>query len=106
VSESPWTYWWASTGRKELSRLLWERWDPIGFPTDDGRQYKPPEDEYEFCVDGLGELLRSGGDAATVQSHLEGIENDSIGLRPAEDRSEVAAEIVRWYAQAQRKRPT
>ena len=85
--------------------MLWERWDPIGFAPDDGRRYKPPEDEYDSYVDGVGRLLRRGADAAAIRSHPEGIENDWIGIHPAEDRSEVAAAIVAWYELARPEQP-
>lgn len=104
VFDREWTFWWRWTGWTELSRLLWERWDPIGFAHEDGRGYKPPEDEYDSYVDRVGDLLRRGADAGEIRSHLEQIENDSIRLGPADERSDVASEIVAWYQEAQLRR--
>lgn len=69
-------------------------------PTTDGSAYKPPRDEYATYADTVGGMLHRGATADDVESYLQRVEVQEMGLGPAANREAVAAEIVAWYAQA------
>jgi hypothetical protein len=74
-----------------VSRLLFERWDPIGAGDDPGW----PRDEYEGYAAGvLGLVLRHASDEV-VAEHLGRIEDEWMGLTPSpfERRVAIAAAI-------------
>jgi hypothetical protein len=73
-----WGAWWLESGRDELGQLLWERWDPIGFPSPSGG-YKPPRDEYMDYVDSLERLLRGGACADDVDAFLREVVGRGMG---------------------------
>ena len=51
VDDASWARWWRLKGRDQLTGLLWEKWDPIGWPkSETSRGYKPPRDEYESYI--------------------------------------------------------
>jgi hypothetical protein len=92
--------WWRWTGRRELSRLLWERWDPVGNETG----YKRPEDEYDFCVDDFAPLLCDGSTAERIASYMERVDRD-LRVTPHQVRTGLAAEIIDWYARSRPRGP-
>jgi hypothetical protein len=72
---------------RELARILWEEWDPIGV-----NEYPQTVDEYDRYVDGLVETLRSGGTEEDVANYLWGVQRGSIGIVfPPYCNSQVAA---------------
>jgi hypothetical protein len=88
-------------GEAELTRWLWAKWDPIGWPASDtDRGYKPPEDEYEWYARPVVELLRAGADEHQVARYLEDAEAKRMGLRDPDDQTELARELIAWYVQA------
>jgi hypothetical protein len=89
--------WWRWTGRRELSRLLWERWDPVGNETG----YKPPEDEYDFYLEDFASLLRDGSTARRIAVYMERVDRE-LRVKPYQVRTNLAAEIIDWY---ERSRP-
>jgi hypothetical protein len=95
VGETDLKSWWRWIGRRELSRLLWERWDPVGNETG----YKPPEDEYDSYLDDFVRLLRDGRTATSIASYMERVDRD-LRVKPYQDRTSLAAEIIDWYARS------
>ncbi|HET7457358.1 MAG TPA: hypothetical protein VFJ74_06865 [Gemmatimonadaceae bacterium] len=74
-----------------VSRILFERWDPIGVSQDAGW----PRDEYEGYAAGvLGMVLQHASDDV-VAEHLGRIEDEWMGLTPSplRRRVDIAAEI-------------
>jgi len=51
--------------KREIDRVLWEVWDPIGV-----RDLGGPADEYSGYVNGVYELLTSGASENKVAEHL------------------------------------
>jgi hypothetical protein len=92
VGETDWKTWWRWTGRRELSRLLWERWDPVGNETG----YKPPEDEYDSYLDDFAQLLRDGSTARRIAAYMERVDRD-LRVKPHQVRTSLAGEIIDWY---------
>ena len=65
----------ARTIKQEISRVLWDVWDPIGVKGFDG-----PRDEYASYVNGVYELLLSGASDEDVAKHLLHIATETMGL--------------------------
>jgi hypothetical protein len=76
-----------------VSRVLFERWDPIGVGAEPGW----PRDEYEGYAAGLLELVLRRASDDVVAEHLAWIEDRWMGLTPSPlaRRVAVAAEIRR-----------
>lgn len=62
---------------RAVSRILWERWDPIGV-----RSSGAPPDEYDSYVAGVIRVVRRDPSAQRLHDHLEQIERVAMGLRP------------------------
>lgn len=65
--------------KREISRVLWEVWDPIGV-----NALGCPRDEYDSYVNGVYELLVSGADDTLLAEHLLRIVTDTMGLSGAD----------------------
>jgi len=63
------------TIKREIDRVLWDVWDPIGM-----KELRGPRDEYESYVDGVYELLVSGASDDAIAQHLHHIASDNMGL--------------------------
>ncbi len=68
----------ARTVKREISRVLWEVWDPIGVNPLGG-----PRDEYDSYVNDIYELLVSGADDFEIAQHLLRIVTDTMELSGA-----------------------
>jgi hypothetical protein len=64
--------------KREISRVLWEVWDPIGVKPLGG-----PRDEYASYVNGVYELVVSGADDELLAEHLLRIARETMGLSGA-----------------------
>jgi hypothetical protein len=95
-----WHTWWKRRGAYEINEILWDRWDPIcaGFDP----PIKPPKDEYASYAGTVGGMLREGASAEEIARYLEETERDYIGLGHADDRTDLAREIVDWFQQEMR----
>lgn len=62
---------------RELSTILWERWDPIGV-----RAMGGPCDEYDSYVPGVIRVFRRDPSPHRMHDHLEQLERVSMGLQP------------------------
>jgi hypothetical protein len=91
--------WWRETGEHELWQLLLWRWDPIGVA-----DYFPnTADEYDGYAPQLVQVLRNGGDADAVATHLRDVERDwTDGERTSRERLEYLGTLIReWYENSQ-----
>src|SRR5689334_16610819 len=71
----------ARSVKREISRVLWDVWDPIGV-----KQLGGPRDEYEDYVNDVYELLASGASDEAIARHLHHIVTDTMGMDSAEVR--------------------
>jgi hypothetical protein len=86
--------WWRETGERELSQVLYWRWDPIG--VSDG--FPLAADEYDDYGPGVVALLRAGASQEDVADHLGFIERETIGVAEHPERcAEVAALLASWF---------
>ena len=60
--------------RKEVSRILWEEWDPLSMKM----WGDSPADEYDAYVLPLISLMAKGGDSNDVASYLCRVETDQM----------------------------
>ncbi len=67
--------------KREISRVLWDVWDPIGV-----KELGGPRDEYEDYVNGVYELLVSGASDEAIARHLHYIVTETMGLSAADLR--------------------
>jgi len=78
---------------EEVSRILWEEWDPIMVTDTDC-----PRDEYDSYVMPLISIMLKGGDSTEISSYLESIETDRMGLPAvAGSRNDVATACLAAY---------
>jgi hypothetical protein len=61
--------------KREISRVLWDVWDPIGVKALGG-----PRDEYDVYVNGVYILLVSGASDEILANHLLRIATEKMGL--------------------------
>jgi hypothetical protein len=101
VDDVTWERWWVRAGREQLSELLWERWDPIGWPPSNRSSgFKPPRGEYAGYARPVADMFRAHKSAEEIAAHLEDVEANTIGLRNLKDQRAVARELLAWYARA------
>jgi hypothetical protein len=60
---------------REVRRILWEEWDPIGV-----RQHGGPDDEYDSYAATLSRFVLDGSDEHRIAEHLTRLETDAMGL--------------------------
>ena len=74
---------------KEVDRILWEDWDPIGV-----NDYGGPDDEYRGYVSSIIRLLEDGADESTIAKLLHEHANGHMGLlTEIEDHIAVAKQL-------------
>jgi hypothetical protein len=61
--------------KREISRVLWDVWDPIGV-----NGQGAPRDEYDDYVNGVYELLITGASDDAIADHLQQIASEIMGL--------------------------
>jgi len=64
--------------KREIDRILWEVWDPIGVS-----KISPARDEYTRYVNGVFQLLASGASDEEISQHLLTIVHERMELRAA-----------------------
>lgn len=72
---------------KEVDRILWEDWDPIGV-----NDIPAARDEYSSYVPSIARLLKDGADAAQIAHHLKTIEENSLKVGVYDDRRKRVAD--------------
>lgn len=89
------SHWWKSRGRRELRKLLMDRWDPIGVSG-----IPEAQDEYDQYLVPLLNLLSDGASTKTIARYLSEVQTGWMELGPAtpRDLEEVAVAVVRWYS--------
>jgi hypothetical protein len=60
---------------REVRRILWEEWDPIGV-----RRHGGPDDEYDSYAATLSRFVLDGRDEHKIAEHLARLETDAMGL--------------------------
>ena len=87
--------WWRETGERELSQVLFWRWDPIGVSA----EFPSTADEYDSYGPGVVALLRAGASADDVADHLGFVERETMGLAmdDPERRAAVAQLLAAWF---------
>lgn len=71
--------------RRQIRRVLLERWDPIGVG-----EVPEAQDEYDGYIGGVHQLLVAGGSVDAIVDHLFGIERDRMEL-PCRDKKLLAS---------------
>jgi hypothetical protein len=96
MDSAAWSEWWKRRGAEGIRRILMEHWDPIGvapFPT--------ASDEYNAYVGPVGRMLRARAPSAEIQTYLQHVSSDLMGLastdRAAEHDREVVGRLKEWY---------
>lgn len=92
----------------EVSRFLWDHWDPIG--VNPGVPYVPNQrasvqtedcvwtDEYDSYAQGVATLLWDGADAVKIAARLNDITHASMGLqRPKGGEVMTAKELINRF---------
>jgi hypothetical protein len=96
---SDWQLWWMQRGFIGIRTILMNEWDPIGVRS----AGKATEDEYDFYIWLIGDLLRLDAPGA-LEAHLAKIREQTMGLGPgnaktkARDRASIAR-LTAWYAE-------
>jgi hypothetical protein len=92
MSAADWRAFREARGMRELRRLLWAGWDPIG---------GVPPAEYEGHARRLASLLGSRASRSSIAAELGRIRRDELGLDPAPAEDARAAEkIAAWFEAA------
>jgi hypothetical protein len=72
---------------KQVQQILRDHWNPIACPG-------LPDDEYDYYVPAVMDLLRFGADAVDVFDYLCYVENRCMELPLSPSREAVIAEVV------------
>jgi hypothetical protein len=86
--------------QKDVSRILFEVWDPIGVrEMSQGIEYEPGfdphlETQYQAYEGGVLSLLLQGASEDDVAVHLDTLAEERIGLRNVGEQSRAAAEAL------------
>ena len=75
---------------KEVARILWEKWDPIG--VNDGENEW--DDEYESYVPHIFRLAIEGKDAIRIASSLSSSAELNMGLSPSREHDLKIAHVI------------
>lgn len=73
---------------REIKKLLYEVWDPIGINEAGG-----PRDEYDAYAPAIYQLLKRGATLEEIAQHLENIAQQRMGLGAGASHR-VAAELI------------
>lgn len=65
---------------KEVDRILWEEWDPIGV-----NDYGGPDDEYRSYVPSIVKLIQENADEIKIRKQLHQHANVNMGLSSSLD---------------------
>jgi len=68
----------ARSVKRQIDRILWEVWDPIGV-----NKISPARDDYSGYVNGVFQLLTSGASDEEIAQHLLTIVHDRMELKAA-----------------------
>ena len=95
-----WARWWAQAGERELRKILFWRWDPLGVAD----HFPSTEDEYDDYAPHVAALLRDDASLEAVAYYLATVERESMGVhetrRADVHRREVARFILEWYSES------
>ncbi len=75
---------------KEVSKILWEKWDPIGVNDGDNEW----DDEYDSYVPHIFRLAIEGNDATRIASSLSASAETNMGLSAAREHDLKVAQII------------
>jgi hypothetical protein len=94
--EQLWWDWWNSSGQVHATRLLRERWNPLG-------DEDVPVEEYASYARRIGDLLREGVSEDQLTAWLGDVRTGAMSLPAAVNADrEVAKAIHAWYAEVRR----
>jgi hypothetical protein len=91
MERAEWLRWWRERGEAELRDLLYDEWNPIGFPG------LIPRDEYDIYLGPLVQRLQEGASAEEVADHLSGLRARIVATDNREADLRVAAMLHDWY---------
>jgi hypothetical protein len=75
---------------KEVARILWEKWDPIGVNDGDNEW----DDEYDSYVPRIFRLAIEGNDAMRIAGSLSASAEKNMGLGAARRHDLEVAELI------------
>ncbi|MES9826598.1 MAG: hypothetical protein ABW127_19440 [Candidatus Thiodiazotropha endolucinida] len=75
---------------KEVSRILWEKWDPIGVYEPDAEW----DDEYDSYVPHVFRLAIEGKDAVRIANSLSTSAEQNMGLSAAKEHDLNIAKLI------------
>jgi hypothetical protein len=91
-----WSMWWKQRGGRGVRRLLMEHWDPIGVSN-----FPEAADEYDAYIGPVGRMLRERAPRAQVETYLQQISTDHMGLEDTSQsvgrRRTTVSRLLEWY---------
>ncbi len=75
---------------REVARILWEKWDPIGVNDGDNEW----DDEYDSYVPHISRLAIEGNDAMRIANSLSSSIEQNIGLPASKEHDLKVAQLI------------